>query len=149
MRHPIFVIIWLIRIPFFCIRYENTIAGQFFGHLHNDQFLVYYDELDHRTVIMNLTASNIYNKTIFADEYNARDAYQIENLFPEDWNNLIERLQNDIDGPLMDSAYEYYTKSYANGTQCNHSCRRRLLCAFKTARSEDPNACASIPHFLQ
>jgi sphingomyelin phosphodiesterase len=64
-----------------------------------------YWVLDHRTVIMNLTASNMYNKTIFVDEYDARDVYQMKNLFPEDWNNLIERMQNDIDGPLMSSVY--------------------------------------------
>ena len=92
---------------------------------------------------MNLTASNTYNKTIFTEEYNARNTYQMKNLFPEDWNDLIERLQNDIDGPLMNLAYKFYTKSYANGTRCNHLCRQRLLCRFKTARSQDPNACDS------
>lgn len=97
---------------------------------------------------MNLTASNLYNKTIFAEEYNARDGYRMKNLFPNDWNNLIERLENHIDGPLMDLAYTYYTKSYANGTRCNEHCRRRLLCIFKTARSEDPNSCDSIASFF-
>jgi hypothetical protein len=27
-------------------RYENTIAGQFFGHTHFDGFLMFYDEID-------------------------------------------------------------------------------------------------------
>ena len=66
--------------------------------------------LDHRTVIMNLTASNQYNRTIFIDEYDARDAYQMENLFPNDWNNLITRLKTDLDGDLMGSVYQFYTK---------------------------------------
>jgi sphingomyelin phosphodiesterase len=104
-----------------------------------------YWVLDHRTVIMNLTATNMYNRTIFVDEYDARDAYQMENLFPADWNNLIERLLNDIDGPLMGLVYQYYTKSNANETQCNHDCRRGLLCDFITGRSEDPHACDRIP----
>jgi sphingomyelin phosphodiesterase len=105
-----------------------------------------YWALDHRTVIMNLTASNSQNQTIFQDEYNARDAYQMQNLFPNDWHDLLERLQNDIDGPLMGLVYQYYTKSYANGTQCDHSCRRGLLCSLISARSEDPHACDSIPN---
>jgi sphingomyelin phosphodiesterase len=104
-----------------------------------------YWVLDHRTMIMNLTASNMYNKTIFIDEYNARDAYQMKNLFPEDWNNLIERMHNDLDGSLMSLVYTHYTKSYENGTKCDHNCRRELLCGFKTTRSEDPHACDSIP----
>jgi hypothetical protein len=104
-----------------------------------------YWVLDHRTVIMNLTASNLYNQTIFLDEYDVRDAYQMDNLFPVDWHNLVQRLKNDIDGLLMGLVYQYYTKSFANGGQCNHVCRRGLLCSFISARSEDPRACDSIP----
>ncbi|CAF1165308.1 unnamed protein product [Didymodactylos carnosus] len=104
-----------------------------------------YWVLDHHTVIMNLTASNIYNKTIFVDEYSARNAYQMDYLFPNDWNNFIQRLENDIDGSLMGLVYQYYTKSYANGAQCDHNCRRGLLCDFKTARSEDSQFCDAIP----
>jgi hypothetical protein len=107
-----------------------------------------YWVLDHRTVIMNLTATNTYNRTIFLDEYEARSAYQMNNLFPADWDDLIQRMQRDIDGPLMSAAYQYYTKSYANGTSCDHKCRRGLLCHFKTARSDDPHACDSIPPYL-
>jgi hypothetical protein len=96
---------------------------------------------------MNLTASNMFNKTMFLKEYDARDAYQMKNLFPNDWNDLIRRLENDIDGPLMGTVYTHYTKSYADGSQCDHKCRRGLLCDFKTGRSEDPHACDSIPPF--
>jgi hypothetical protein len=104
-----------------------------------------YWVLDHRTVIMNLTATNLYNRTIFLDEYDARDAYKMENLFPNDWHNLVERLKSDIDGPLMGLVYQYFTKSYASGSQCDHSCRRGLLCSFISPRIEDPHACDSIP----
>ncbi|CAF1107836.1 unnamed protein product [Rotaria sp. Silwood1] len=106
-----------------------------------------YWVLDHRTVIMNLTASNMYNRSILINEYEARDAYEMENLFPADWDNLIQRMKNDIDGPLMGLAYTYYTKSYATGTSCNHDCRRGLLCNFMTGRSDDPHACDSIPTY--
>ncbi len=92
---------------------------------------------------MNLTASNNQNQTIFQDEYNARDAYQMKNLFPNDWHDLLERLQNDINGPLMSLIYKHYGKSY--DTQCEHNCRRELLCNLKSARSEDPHACDTIP----
>jgi len=27
-------------------RYENTIAGQFYGHTHYDEFSIFYDEID-------------------------------------------------------------------------------------------------------
>ena len=107
-----------------------------------------YWVLDHRTVIMNMTASNMYNKTILLNEYEAKDTYRMQNLFPTDWDNLIQRMQSDLDGPLMGLAYTYYTKSHSNGTSCDHKCRRGLLCNFKTARSDDPHACDSIPSYL-
>jgi len=94
---------------------------------------------------MNMTATNIFNQTIFLDEYVARDAYQMENLFPQDWHNLIQKLKVDLDGSLMGLVYQYYTKSFANGSKCDHNCRRGLLCSFITARSNDPHACDSIP----
>ena len=107
-----------------------------------------YWVLNHRTVIMNLTAANLYNKTVMQNEYNVRDAYQMENLFPTDWDNFIKRLEADIDGQLMSTVYQYYTKSHDFGHRCNHACRRGLICAFRTARDDDPYACASIPPFV-
>ncbi|CAF1261330.1 unnamed protein product [Adineta ricciae] len=104
-----------------------------------------YWVLDHRTVIMNLTATNFYNRTIIQNEYTVRDAYQMENLFPADWDRFIKRLESDIDGPLMGTVYKYYMKSNADGSQCTHACRRSLLCSFKTSREDQPHACDSIP----
>jgi hypothetical protein len=106
-----------------------------------------YWVLDHYTMIMNLAASNEFNRTILLKEYEAREAYEMKNLFPTDWDDLIQRMQNNIDGPLMSAAYTFYTKSYANGTRCDRSCRRGLLCNFKTSRADDPHACDSIPSF--
>ena len=96
-------------------------------------------------MIVNLTESNNQNTTIFQDEYNARDAYQMTNLFPSDWDDLLGRLQNDIDGPLMQLVHQFYRKSHA--VECDHNCRRGLLCTLKSARSDDPHACDSIPSF--
>ena len=89
------------------------------------------------------------NQTNFLKEYDARDAYQMKNLFPNDWNDLIQRLEKDIDGPLMNLVYQYYTKSYEDGSKCDHNCRQGLVCGFKRARSEDPHACDSVPSFKQ
>ena len=94
---------------------------------------------------MNLTATNMYNRTIVIDEYDARDAYKMKNLFPNDWDDLVERLKNDIDGPLMGLVYQYYTKSYAHGTECDHDCRRKLLCDFLTARENNSHVCDFMP----
>jgi hypothetical protein len=96
---------------------------------------------------MNLTATNMNNQTVFLKEYDARDAYQMKNLFPNDWNDLVQRLESDIDGPLMGTVYTHSTKSYEDGSHCDHKCRRGLICDFITARSEDPHSCDSVPSF--
>ncbi len=50
------------------------------GNYSNSSYWV----IDHRTMIMNLTETNLYNRTIFLNEYDAQDAYGMENLFPND-----------------------------------------------------------------
>ena len=94
---------------------------------------------------MNLTATNLYNETIFIDEYDARSAFDLEFLFPSDWHKLVERLKVDLDGELMGKLYQFYTKSASDATQCDRRCRRGLLCSFIKFRSEDPHSCDSIP----
>lgn len=79
------------------------------------------------------------------NEYSVRDAYQMDNLYPADWDNFIKRLENDIDGPLMGMVYQHYTKSFEDGSKCNHGCRRGLICDFKTARDNQPYGCDTIP----
>jgi len=170
-------------------RYENTIAGQFYGHVHSEGLIMFYDEidskrpvsmayigpsvttyshynpgyrtytidgqyngssywtLDYHTTIMNITASNLMDEPRFAREYDARQTYEMKNLFPSGWDDLIQRLASNMDGPLMGLVYQFHTKSYANGTQCDHKCRRGLLCEFLSARPEDPHACDSLPTF--
>ena len=34
-----------------CNSYENTIAGQFYGHTHYDEFIVFYDEIDRQRAV--------------------------------------------------------------------------------------------------
>ena len=107
-----------------------------------------YWTLDYHTVIMNLTATNLKNETTILKEYQARDAFQMSHLFPVDWDEFLQRLEKDIDGPMLGLVYQYTTKSYATGSECDHRCRRGLLCDFKTTRDEDPHACDSIPPFV-
>lgn len=92
-------------------------------------------------MILNLTSSNVFNETIFVDEYAARDAFQMDFLFADDWNLLVERLNNSIDGSLMDSVYRFYTKSAIDPRNCKLKCRQSLLCSFITDRSEDRHRC--------
>lgn len=57
------------------------------------------------------------------------------NLFPSDWNNLVNKMLADLNGPLVDKLYKYYTKSSDVADACDETCKRNLLCGFKQARS--------------
>ncbi|CAF1058808.1 unnamed protein product [Adineta steineri] len=101
--------------------------------------------LDHRTVILNLTATNLYNTTTFINEYSAKSAYAMKDLSPQEWNQLILRLENDIDGETMGLVYQFFMKSSAAGNSCNRTCRMKLInCNLKTARAQDTTFCSEF-----
>jgi hypothetical protein len=101
--------------------------------------------IDHRTVILNLTATNLLNTTQFITEYSAKSAYGLDDLSPQEWARLITRLENDIDGELMGLVYQFFTKSSLMGNTCDRACRIKLLnCNFKTSRAQDPTFCSEF-----
>lgn len=96
-------------------------------------------------MILNLTATNLYNRTQFLTEYSAKSAYGLKDLSPQEWNQFLSRLENDIDGKLMNLVYENFIKSSDNNITCDHKCRMDLInCNFKTARAEDTTFCSNI-----
>jgi hypothetical protein len=101
--------------------------------------------LDHRTVILNLTATNLFNTTKFITEYSVKSAYGMNDLSPQEWSRFVSRLENDIDGELMSLVYQFFMKSSPTGTNCDRTCRMNLInCNFKTSRAQDPRFCSDI-----
>ena len=89
-------------------------------------------------MILNLTATNLYNSTKFVEEYSAKSAYSMNDLSPQEWNNFVQRLENDIDGKTMGLVYQFYMKSSTTGQACDRICRTNLInCNLKTARAQD------------
>lgn len=84
---------------------------------------------------MNLTESNLRKSIEWKKEYSVKDAFNMTNLFPSDWDNLVNTMLNDLNGLLVDKLYTYYTKSSDSGSKCDTDCRKALLCDFKQARS--------------
>jgi sphingomyelin phosphodiesterase len=93
--------------------------------------------LDHETYITNITKTNLDNKPTWQLEYKAKDAYGLENLFPQDWSNLIDLALKDIDGKMARNLYNYYHKSSDSQEPCTDNCLRKFLCKFKNARSDN------------
>ncbi|CAF4014897.1 unnamed protein product [Rotaria sordida] len=101
--------------------------------------------LDHRTMILNLTATNLYNTTKFIKEYSAKSAYSMKDLSPQEWNKFVLQLENDIDGETMGLVYQYFMKSSTTGEACDRICRMKLInCNLKTARAQDTTFCFEI-----
>ncbi|XP_050417111.1 sphingomyelin phosphodiesterase [Patella vulgata] len=94
--------------------------------------------LDHETYIMNLTSANLYNKPEWKLEYSAKKDYGMPSLFPVDWNNLIDKMSTN--NTLLYQFYRYYYKLRTDGS-CDETCRKRVLCSLRSARSRDKNFC--------
>lgn len=60
--------------------------------------------LDHETWVMNLKEANLYGYPIWYKLYAAKDAYQMNSLRPEDWDQLITKLAEN------DEFFEQYYK---------------------------------------
>jgi sphingomyelin phosphodiesterase len=163
-------------------RYENVIAGQFFGHTHFDSWEVFYDidsgyerpvsvayiapsvtsysylnpgyrvyeidglysnsswaVLDHETFIMNLTESNLKQKTVWFKEYSAKEAYNMTYLTAQDWDSTYKKIAKDDE--LFKKYFQYYYKSQTKDRNCDASCREKMLCEIRSGRSYDPEIC--------
>ncbi|CAL1539136.1 unnamed protein product [Lymnaea stagnalis] len=164
-------------------RYQNTIAGQFFGHTHFDSFSVFYDVetlqtpvgvayvapsvtpfsnlnmgyrfytvdgyyknssfqvVDHETFYLNLTRANLEGKITWELEYSAKASYGMSNLYPADWNKLIELMATN--NTVLETYNRFYTKSRNSGS-CDATCRVLRLCETRSGRSHDPDLCKKL-----
>ena len=55
----------------FLFRYENTIAGQFYGHTHFDGFSMFYDEID-PTRPVSVVNAHFHTSNFKEFEYHSR-----------------------------------------------------------------------------
>lgn len=53
---------------------------------------------DYTTMYLNLTEANIFNQTKWKKEYSAKEEFKLENLFPQNWSDLIDNILDNIDG---------------------------------------------------
>ena len=88
---------------------------------------------------MNLTEANLNGKNkspVWKKEYSAKDAFNLTSVYPNDWNNLINYMLNNLNSPLVDNILKFYTKSADVISPCDNNCRKNFLCGFKQARSD-------------
>lgn len=165
-------------------RYESTIAGQFFGHTHHDEFQMFYDEetltrsvsvaficpsvttftnlnpgyrvydidgdypesshmvLDYETHILNLTVANEHGSSPkWTLLYRAQEAFGMKNVFPADWQELIQTFLKD--DKLFQKFWYFYHKGHTTEV-CQNACKMATLCALESGRSDDPQQCMHL-----
>lgn len=165
-------------------RYENIIVGQFFGHVHNELYTMFYDDikferptnvlyvpgsvttfsrlnptfriyevdglyngsswypLDYQNYYLNITEVNQSQKSVWRKEYSAKADLGLKNLYPADWDDLINRMKKD---DTLFQKYYRYTQKLATTEICDAQCKISLLCDLKSGRSHDQdNLCKDI-----
>ncbi|OXB54397.1 hypothetical protein ASZ78_013845 [Callipepla squamata] len=130
-------------------RFEGTIAAQFFGHTHVDEFEMFYDEETlTRPVSVAFVAPSVTTYINLNPEprwqrlYGAREAYAMAAAFPADWDLLIRRFQDDE--RLFQRFWYHFHKGHPPREPCLEACKAALLCALRTARSADPELCRPL-----
>lgn len=97
--------------------------------------------LNYQNYFLNLTDVNVSNKPNWEFEYDAKTAFNLTNLYPDEWDKLIYRMKSN--DTLFQKFYSYYQKS-ASTAKCTGDCKKNLLCDLRTGRSHDPSLCANI-----
>lgn len=162
-------------------RFEDTIAGQFFGHIHVNTFSVFYENmndpksrptsmlfsapsvttywnlnpayriyvvdshtaqlLDYETYFLNLTllensTGQIPPKWEFL--YSAKKEYNLPDLSPPSWNDLIQRIQTD---PSIAQKFlrNFYRKSRY---YCDQNCLQSLICDMRSSHHNQSALCS-------
>lgn len=99
--------------------------------------------IDHETWTMNLREANLYGYPIWFKLYSARQAFGMESLRPQDWDNLVEKMTNEPN--LFNLFYKYYYKASPVRPSCDSSCKKKILCDLRSGRSHDrKNLCEGI-----
>ncbi|XP_052822230.1 sphingomyelin phosphodiesterase isoform X2 [Octopus bimaculoides] len=97
--------------------------------------------LNHQNYLLNLTAANINDNPVWQKEYSAKETYNLPNLNPDSWNNLIKIMGKNA--TILQLFNKYKFKSVNNG-ECSGSCRHDLLCELRSGRSHDPSLCKNL-----
>jgi len=114
-----------------------------------------FEVLDHSTWFMNITAANMnvsspgsHSEPIWAELYQARADYGLENLRPQQLDSLFHRMISDKDLAQLYFRNNHKASDYWLAKGCDRSCRTKLLCYVVTTNYGDQSHCADIKQKL-
>lgn len=112
--------------------------------------------LDAETYVMDIDEANKLGKPQWKLEYKAKDAYKMANLFPQEWSNVIDRL--DKDEKMLKNYIRFHYRlspAAAANYDCDWLCRYNALCELRSGMPEhEQQFCSDLqrnvwPHFKQ
>jgi len=110
----------------------------------NPSFRIYTMDVATKAIIntdtyhTDLIEANKLGKPNWVHVYNAKDAYNMTNLFPADWDNLAQRLST---YPALFSKFiDYYNTGVASGP-CTGDCVKDQICSILSGESSMYDEC--------
>jgi len=91
------------------------------------------------TYHVDISEANLSDNPQWVWEYNATSTYYMNNLFPEDWANLVERMVTDDE--LFRSYYLYQSSSAPTPYTCDATCKGKQICQMRSADSRLLDTC--------
>ncbi|VVD01622.1 unnamed protein product, partial [Leptidea sinapis] len=119
-------------------RFASTIAAEFNGHTHSDEFKIFYSGQDRETpeptniinYIYNLTEANLTpnRRPHWFELYDVKNTFGIQDLRPATMSNLVYSMVTD-QRPLLDLYSAFFSKlSDTRWPYCNDYCKIDNLC---------------------
>uniref|UniRef100_A0A7E4V112 Sphingomyelin phosphodiesterase n=1 Tax=Panagrellus redivivus TaxID=6233 RepID=A0A7E4V112_PANRE len=89
--------------------------------------------IDEDTYWANITRANEEDKVTYELEYNRKAAFNMPDLSPASFHDLLMRLTTD--DTLLDKYITYYHRNDATLKTCDKTCRKKFICAAMTGES--------------
>ncbi|KAF5302163.1 hypothetical protein FQR65_LT08586 [Abscondita terminalis] len=89
--------------------------------------------IDSETWVLNLLQANSQNVLNWALSYSAKSEYNLTNLRPSEWNNLIKRME--VDDNLFQKFYGNYHRHSSVAEAPDQAKKDTILCNLKSAKS--------------
>lgn len=115
---------------------------------HNPAYRLYeYDRStfeikDIHTFFLNLTQTNAENSPAWYYEYSARSAYNLTDLSPLAWYDLVQRLS--MNEALFETFYQFYYTEKSNLPACDSVCKKLKLCSLLSSTPAERASCVQM-----
>ncbi|KAJ8970429.1 hypothetical protein NQ317_006554 [Molorchus minor] len=108
--------------------YYNLNPGYRIYYVDGDHDKSTRSVIDHESWTMNLREANLYGYPIWFKLYSARQAFGMDALRPQDWDDFVQRMSNDP--KLFELFYKYYYKASPVRPACDMACKKKFYVTF-------------------